>query len=302
VRAPRVAVTGASGLIGQALVAGLTAAGSEVLQVTRGAGAASVVHWDPERGVLDPGALAGVDAVVNLAGASVDVRWNESQKRLIRSSRIESTSLLARTIAALHPPPKVLIAGSAVGIYGNRGDDILDEASKSGDDFLAEVAVEWEAAASPARNAGIRTVYPRFGVVLSRKGGALARMLPPFELGAGGKLGGGNQWMSWVAIDDVVAAVQFAIATSTMNGPMNVTAPNPVTNAEFARTLGTVLHRPALATIPAVALRLLFGELADVALLASQRVLPRALERAGFAFRYPMLESALRHVLDRSPK
>jgi uncharacterized protein len=303
VRAARVAVTGASGTIGQALVSALTAAGYQVLQITRSAASApDVVHWDPTRGTLDAGSLAGVDAVVSLAGASVDVRWNESQKRAIRSSRIDGTSLLARTIAALKPPPRVLIAGSAVGFYGNRGDETLDESSKKGDDFLADVAVEWEAAANPARDAGIRTVHPRLGVVLSRKGGALARMLPPFELGAGGKLGDGTQWMSWVAIDDVIAAIQFAIATPTLSGPINVTAPNPVTNADFAKTLGAVLHRPAVATIPAVALRLLFGELADVALLAGQRVLPRALERAGFVFRYPTLEQALRHVLERPPR
>jgi uncharacterized protein len=296
-------VTGASGLIGQALVAALTAGGSEVLRITRAQGSApGSVHWDPARGLLDPGALTGVDVVVNLAGAPVDPRWTESHKRAIRSSRVDGTSLVARTIAALRAKPRVLIAGSAVGIYGNRGDEILNEESKTGGDFLAQVGAEWEAAAAPARDGGIRTVHTRFGVVLSRKGGALAKMLPPFELGAGGKLGAGTQWMSWIAIDDLVAAVQFAIATPALSGPVDVTAPTPVTNAEFARTLGTVLHRPAIATIPAMALRLLFGELADAALLASQRVLPRALERAGFVFRYPTLEVALRHVLDKPAK
>jgi hypothetical protein len=296
-------VTGASGLIGQALVAALTAGGSEVLRITRAQGSVpGSVHWDPARGLLDPGALTGVDVVVNLAGAPVDTRWTESHKRAIRSSRVDGTSLVARTIAALRAKPRVLIAGSAVGIYGNRGDEILNEESKTGGDFLAQVGAEWEAAAAPARDGGIRTVHTRFGVVLSRKGGALAKMLPPFELGAGGKLGAGTQWMSWIAIDDLVAAVQFAIATPALSGPVDVTAPTPVTNAEFARTLGTVLHRPAIATIPAMALRLLFGELADAALLASQRVLPRALERAGFVFRYPTLEVALRHVLDKPAK
>jgi uncharacterized protein (TIGR01777 family) len=302
-RATRVAVTGASGLICRAVAKALTASGAQVLRITRSpASAPDAVHWDPKRGILDASTLAGVDAAVSLAGASVDVRWNESQKHAIRSSRVDSTSLIARTIAALHPPPRVLIAASAVGFYGNRGDEILDESSERGDDFLANVAGEWEAAADPARDAGIRTVHTRFGIVQSRHGGALARMLPPFELGAGGKLGDGTQWMSWIAIDDLVAAIQFAIATPTLAGPINVTSPNPVTNADFAKTLGAVLHRPALATVPAVVLRLMFGELADVGLLASQRALPRVLEHSGFVFRYPALEEALRHVLERKPR
>jgi uncharacterized protein len=295
-------VTGASGLIGTAIVSALTADGSEVLRVTRApvqkAGTVpGLVHWDPVRGVLDPAALANVDVVIHFAGAPVDERWTPEHKRAIRESRVNGTALVARTIAKLEPRPRLLISGSAVGIYGNRGDTVLDEQSKTGSDFLAEAAVAWEAAAAPARDAGIRTVYSRFGIVLSRAGGALARMLPPFELGAGGKLGPGTQWMSWIAIDDVVGAVQFAIDSPTLAGPMNVTAPNPVTNAEFAKALGHALHRPSVATVPLFALRLMFGELADAALVASQRALPHALERGGFVFRYPTLDAALAQVL-----
>jgi uncharacterized protein (TIGR01777 family) len=274
-----------------------------VLRVSRATGAATgKVHWEPERGALDPTALSNVDVVVHLAGESVDARWTPSHKRAIRASRVDGTSLLARTIATLRPAPRVLIAASAVGIYGDRGDEVLDEESSLGTGFLAEVGAEWERAAEPARAAGIRTVHARFGVVLSRKGGALARMVGPFELGAGGKLGTGTQWMSWVAIDDLAAAVLFAIDSPSVAGPMNVTAPNPVTNADFAKALGHALHRPAVATVPPFALRLLFGELADAALLASQRVLPRVLERAGFVFRYPTLDVALSHELTKMTK
>ena len=297
----RVAVTGASGLIGTALTAALTARGSEVLRITRARSdaMAGTIHWDPARGAFDPAALADVDVVVHLAGESVDARWTPEHKAAIRQSRVGGTALLARTIAALRPAPRVLIAGSAVGIYGNRGDEVLDEESERGSGFLADVGAEWESAASPARDAGIRTVYTRLGVVISRSGGALARMLPPFELGAGGKLGPGTQWMSWIAIDDVVSAMLFAIDSGTLAGPVNLTAPNPVTNADFAKALGHALHRPAVATIPPFALRLLFGELADAALLASQRVLPHVLERAGFVFHYPTLDVALRHELEK---
>ncbi len=297
----RVAVTGASGLIGTALTAALTARGSEVLRITRGRSdaLAGTVHWDPARGVLDRMALADVGVVVNLAGEPVDARWTPELKGAIRQSRVGGTALLARTIAALRPAPRVLIAGSAVGIYGNRGDEVLDEKSERGSGFLADVGTEWESAAAPARDAGIRTVNTRLGVVLSRAGGALARMVPPFELGAGGKLGPGTQWMSWIAIDDVVSAMLFAVDSATLAGPVNLTAPNPVTNADFAKALGQALRRPALATVPPFALRLLFGELADAALLASQRVLPHVLEQAGFTFGYPTLDLALRHELEK---
>jgi uncharacterized protein (TIGR01777 family) len=261
-----------------------------------------LVSWDPSRQVLDASALAGIDAVIHLGGASVDTRWTDEHKRAIRSSRVDSTALLARTIATLRAPPSVFIVASAIGLYGDRGDEILDEQSELGTGFLADVGRAWEAAAAPARDAGVRTVHTRFGVVLARSGGALAKMIPPFELGAGGKFGQGTQWMSWIARDDVVRAIELILATPTVAGVVNVTAPNPVANAEFVRTLAHVLHRPAVATIPAFALRLLFGELADAALLASQRVLPGALQQAGFSFQYPFLEAALRHELGKDGK
>jgi uncharacterized protein (TIGR01777 family) len=244
--------------------------------------------------------LAGVSAVVHLGGVSVDARWSTEYKRSIMSSRVDSTALLARTIARLDSRPTTLVVASAVGIYGDRGDEVLDEQSATGAGFLADVGRAWEAAAEPARGAGVRTVHTRFGVILARGGGALAKMLPPFELGAGGKVAHGTQWMSWVARSDAIAAVLALLDGLPLDGPVNVTAPNPVTNAEFARTLGRVLRRPALATIPAFALRLMYGELADAALLASQRVMPSALRRAGFEFRYPVLEECLRAELQQS--
>jgi hypothetical protein len=234
--------------------------------------------WDPARGQLDPATLSGVGAVVHLAGTPVDERWTPERKREIRSSRIDSTSLLARTLATLRPAPSVFLSASAIGFYGDRGDDLVDETSPGGSGFLAQVSREWEDAAAPARDAGIRTVHPRFGVVLGRHGGALAKLLPVFEVGAGGKIGHGNQWMSWVAREDVVRALCFLLT---------------------AKVLGHVLHRPALATVPAFAVRLLYGELADEALLAGQQVFPRVLEEAGFSFDYPHLEAALRHELGR---
>jgi uncharacterized protein (TIGR01777 family) len=241
-----------------------------------------------------------VYAVVHLGGVSVDARWTPQHKRAIMSSRVESTALLARTIASLEQRPAVFLVASAVGIYGDRGDEVLDERSQLGKGFLADVGRAWEGAADPARAAGIRTVHTRFGVVLSRDGGALAKMLPPFELGAGGKVASGTQWMSWVARSDAVAAMLALLDSKPLAGAVNITAPNPVTNADFARTLGRVLHRPSMATMPAFALRLMYGELVDAALLASQRVLPRALLQSGFDFQYPTLELALRSELRRT--
>ncbi len=297
----RVAVTGTSGLIGSALVPALRAAGHQVTTMVRAGGGTGpdAVRWDPARGELDARALDGVDAVVHLGGVPVDARWNADYKRAIRSSRVDSTALLARTLAQLHPAPRVFVVASAVGIYGDRGDEVMDENSALGSGFLADVGREWEAAAEPARKAGIRTVHTRFGIVLSRAGGALAKMLPPFELGAGGKIGPGTQWMSWVAREDAIRAIAYALEESAVSGPVNVTSPSPLTNAEFAKTLGHVLRRPTVATVPAFALRLAFGELADAALLASQRVLPRALAKLQFAFQYPDLEGALRRAIGK---
>jgi uncharacterized protein len=298
-----VAITGASGLIGNALVASLRADGHRVRRVTRSATTDGGQHisWNPETRTLDPRALDGVDAVVHLAGENVGERWTPERKRRIRESRINGTQLISAVAAQAEPRPRVLVSASAVGIYGNRGDEILDESSDPGgaDDFLAQVGREWEAATEPAERHGIRVARLRFGVVLSEDGGALQRMLTPFRLGVGGKLGSGRQWMSWVSLHDVVAAIRFAITDSSISGAVNVVAPHPVTNAEFTRTLGRVLGRPTVFAVPATALRIAFGEMADATLLASQRAAPRRLLEAGFRFLHPDLEQALRSELER---
>jgi len=304
-RAWTVAVTGASGLVGSALVTGLTSAGHRVVRVVRGAGAASVAgqrlaRWDPESGALEPSELAGADAVVHLAGESVaGGRWTEAKKRRIRSSRVDVTRRLAEALLRLERPPRLLVSASAVGYYGDRGSEILREDSAPGPGFLAEVCREWEAATDPAARAGIRVVRLRIGMVLSRRGGALGAMLTPFRLGAGGPVGSGVQWVSWIAIDDLVGAILHALATESLAGPVNAVAPEPVTNRELARTLGRVLRRPALLPLPAVAARLLFGQMADELLLASARVEPARLRATGFTFRHARLEDALRHELGR---
>jgi uncharacterized protein (TIGR01777 family) len=279
----RIAIAGSSGFVGSALAPALTAAGHTVVRL--------------QRGLPDPRVLDGIDSVVNLAGESVDERWTADRKRRIRSSRIETTGRLARAMAALTPRPSVFISASAVGIYGNRHDEMLDETSAPGTGFLAEVGQAWEAAADPAREAGIRTVHPRFGMILAAHGGALAKMLPPFKMGAGGKIASGTQWMSWIALADVVDAIRFAIETASLAGPANYTAPAPVTNADFTHALGVALHRPTVTTIPPFALKLAFGEMAEEVLIAGQRAYPRALERAGYAFRYSVLADALAATL-----
>ena len=288
----RIGVTGASGFLGQRLVPALRAQGHDVVRIGRGA--ESDIQWNPSAGTIDVARCAGIDAFVHLAGASVGARWTPARRHAIRDSRVQGTALVARTIAALTPRPRVLVCASAVGIYGNAGDAVLDESSPSGSDFLANVGREWESAADPARQAGIRTVHLRFGVVLSRRGGALARMLPFFRMGGGGRLASGRQWMSWIAMEDAVGAVQFALERETLVGAVNAVAPTPVTNAEFTETLARVVHRPALFPVPAFALNLMFGEMAQGTLLASQRVVPRQLLAAGYAFRHATLESALR--------
>jgi uncharacterized protein (TIGR01777 family) len=299
----RVAVTGATGLIGQALVPFLTTGGHAVVRMVRRRKAeADEASWDWELGRIDAERLDGLDGVVHLAGENVGARWTPQRRRRIRDSRGIGTRFLAETLARLARRPRVLVSASAVGIYGNRGDEFLTETSSTlgaPADFLAEVSREWEAATEPARAAGIRVVLTRFGLVLSPAGGTLARMLVPFRLGAGGPLGSGQQYMSWIAIDDLVGAVYHALMTESLAGPVNVTAPQPVTNREFSTTLGRILHRPAVLPVPAAALRLVFGEMADVAILASARVLPERLTGSGYAFRYPTLEGALRHLLGR---
>ena len=295
-----VAVTGASGLIGKALVRRLTNMEYRVRPVVRRTARPGEISWNPENGTLDPTDLEGLDAVVHLAGENIGARWTARRKERIRSSRLLGTRLLSDTLAGLKNPPAVLIAGSAIGIYGNRGDEILTEESPPGEpshDFLARLGQEWEGAADAARAAQVRVVHPRFGLVLSPRGGVLARMLLPFRLGLGGRLGNGSQWMSWVSIDDAVDALIHLLTANSLSGPVNVTAPNPIRNRDFTRTLGRVLARPTLFSVPSPALRLAFGEMADATLLSSTRVMPRRLLASGFHFKSPDLEGALRHVL-----
>ncbi len=293
-------MSGAGGLIGTALVRRLAANGHRVSALVRRAPGPGEIGWDPAGGRLDPKDLEGIDAVVHLAGETVGTRWTAGRKARIRSSRVRGTRLLSEAIARASSRPAVLVSASAVGIYGNRGDEVLDEESPLGDpgqDFLAAVGQEWEAAADPARAAGVRVVHPRFGVVLSRDGGALGKMLLPFRLGLGGRLGGGSQWLSWISIDDTVSAVLHLVGSDTIRGPVNVTAPEPVRNRDFTRTLGRALSRPTPFPVPSAALRLGLGEMADATLLASARVVPRRLLASAFRFAHPDLESALTHVL-----
>ncbi|GIU94532.1 MAG: epimerase family protein [Gaiellaceae bacterium] len=293
----KVAVSGASGLIGSALVPALRERGHEVVRlVRREARASDEVAWDPASGALDPYAVADVDAFVNLSGATIGRRWTEARKREIRDSRVLPTALLARTVAALEGRPALISAGG-VGIYGNRGDEILTEESELGSGFLAEVGKEWEAAADPAREAGARVVTFRQGIVLSRRGGALAKMLTPFKLGLGGRVGSGRQWWSWISLDDTVAAYLFALEHD-LSGATNLVSPNPVTSAHLTKTLGRVLGRPTIFPLPGLAVKALFGEMGEATLLEGQRALPARLLEAGFAFSFPALEPALRRALE----
>ena len=296
----RVAITGSSGLIGTALSARLTRQGHDVVPVVRRDAAPGEIAWDPERGTLDPAALAGVNAVVNLAGAGIaGRRWTDSYKRQILDSRTRTTSLISRAIATADDGPKVLLSGSGIDVYGDQGDTMLDETSPAGTGFLAEVCTAWEAATAEAAAAGARVAHLRTSMVLSAQGGALRKMLPLYKLGLGGRTGSGRQWVSWISIDDEVGAIEHLL-DSEVSGPVNLAAPNPVTNADFARTLGHVLKRPAFVPLPALAPKLVLGsELVDTLLLEGKRVLPRVLEGDGYAFAHPTLESALRAVLGR---
>ena len=295
----KVLVTGASGMIGSALVSRLDAVGHQVTRLTRSQPRGSgEYNWDPAAGTIDEGALDGVDAVVHLAGESVAGRWTETKKRRILESRVKGTRLVSKAIAGRADRPAVLVCASAIGVYGDRGEEPVTERSAPGTGFLAEVVREWEGATAPASDAGIRVVNLRFGIVQSADGGALATMLPIFRLGLGGRVGGGRQYVSWVAIDDVVGTVQHAFAADSLSGPVNVVAPAPVTNAEYAHTLGRVLGRPAVLPAPGFAVRLALGEFAEQ-LLGGQRVVPERLAGSGYAFRYSELEAALRHVLGR---
>lgn len=283
----KIAASGLHGMVGFNLYSQLTSQGENIIPIPRS------FFTTP-----DPSLLEGCDAVVHLAGAGVsDHRWSAAYKDLIRSSRIQGTSAVAQAIAQCSKKPKVLVCASAIGIYGNRGDEELAEGSTSGTGFLAQVAREWEAACAPAHEAGVRVVNLRFGMIVSSSGGALSKMLPIFKWGVGGPLGSGKQWISWVAIQDVLAAIQFAIAHEELHGPVNVVAPNPIRNTDFAKAVGHAVHRPAFLPAPAFALKFAMGDMADELLLTSQRVLPKVLQKSGFKFQYPELEAALKTLV-----
>ncbi|MGO9269169.1 MAG: TIGR01777 family oxidoreductase [Terriglobia bacterium] len=300
----RTLITGSTGLIGTALERLLSHRGHEVIRLVRSGSASGkgVVHWDPRAGTIDAAALEGLDGVVHLAGENIAARrWTTTQKEQIRESRVRGTNLLSGSLARLARPPRVLVSASAIGYYGDCGDEMLREESPAGSGFLPEVCVAWEAATKVAEDRGIRVVHLRTGMVLDRAGGALAKMLPVFRMGAGGVIGNGRQYMSWIALDDVSGAIQHALTTDDLRGPVNTVAPTPVTNREFTKTLGRVLSRPTLFPLPAFAARLALGEMANELLLASQRVEPARLIASGYQFCFPDLEGALRHLLEKSP-
>ncbi|MFF0591903.1 TIGR01777 family oxidoreductase [Streptomyces antibioticus] len=291
----RIVVAGASGLIGRALVRSLAADGHEVVRLVRHAPrGAREVRWDPERGRVDAAGLDGCDALVNLAGAGVgDRRWTDAYKRRIHDSRVHATAGLAKAVAALDEPPRVWVNGSAMGFYGETGDRVVDEDAPAGSGFLPELCVEWEAAADPARDAGVRTVFTRTGLVVARGGGAWGRLFPLFRAGLGGRLGDGRQYWSYIALHDEVAAIRHLLDRDDLSGPFNLTAPEPLTNREITEAMGRVLHRPAVFAVPAPVLRAALGEMAgDV--LGSARVVPRRLLESGFVFAFPGIEDAIR--------
>jgi uncharacterized protein (TIGR01777 family) len=296
----KIVVSGASGLIGTQLVAKLSQSGHEVIRLVRRSPKAGEIQWNPKSGTLDAAALEGADAVIHLSGAGIgDKRWTTGYRKEILDSRTDTTALLAKTIASLSRKPSVFLSGSAIGIYGARNDEQLTEVSTHGTGFLAEVCEQWEAAAKPAVDAGVRTVYLRTGIVLSPKGGALKKLLPLFKLGVGGKFGNGKQWQSWISIDDEIGAIEYLL-TANVSGAVNLTAPNPVTNAEFTKVLASVLKRPAIVPVPTFAPKILLGgELADALLFTGQRVIPAALNASGYAFKHTTLESALRSLLSK---
>jgi uncharacterized protein (TIGR01777 family) len=303
----KILVAGSTGLVGNALVSMLTKDGHTVCRLMRAesrvAGGTKYgfnVAWNPATGELG-GAAVGADAIVNLAGASIaDGRWTAERKQLLRSSRIDTTCSLVNALAKMDARPRVLVSASAIGIYGNRGDELLTEESKAGTDFLAGLAQAWEAEALKAEALGIRVVLARFGIILARDGGALAKMLLPFKLGAGGRLGSGQQWMSWVTLEDVVGSLRIALEKNEVRGAANIVAPQPVRNAEFTKALAKAIHRPAVFPAPAFALRLALGEMADALLLSSQRVVPKRLEMAGYKFSHAELPAALNHLLNKN--
>jgi len=309
----KIVISGASGLVGRACASALRDDGHTVVRLVRpetapsgGAAVAAMdsmgaIYWDPAAGTINANAMAGADAVLHFSGASIaSGRWTPTRKALLRSSRVDSTRLLVDAIGRLRPKPRVFVCASATGYYGSRGDEILTESSAPGDDFLAQLARDWEAEARRAEFGGVRTVPLRFGLILSREGGALPQMLTPFQLGLGGRFGNGQQWMPWIALEDVVGIIRAVLEDERFAGAVNVVSPNPVRNAEFTRTLAAALHRPALFVAPAFALRLALGEMAD-ALLGSQRVLPERLLALSYQFRFAELADALRAILAKQP-
>ena len=298
----KILVSGSHGLVGKALVRSLTDDGHEVVRLVRGERAfgSPEVEWQPDKGRIDVEHLEGIHGVVHLAGESIaSGRWSAEKKSVIRDSRVRGTTLLSDALARLSRPPSVFLSASAIGYYGDRGAEVLTEKSVPGNDFLSGVCKGWEAATRPAAEKGIRTVCTRFGIILDPNDGALAKMLPPFRMGIGGRVGDGRQWMSWIALDDVVNGLKFLIADESIQGPVNFVAPKPVTNAEFTKTLGRVLSRPTFFPVPAFGVRFAFGEMADALLLSSQRVEPSVLEDKGYKFRWPTLEPALQHLISR---
>ena len=296
----RVLISGGSGLVGAALTGALRADGHTVCHLVRpgGKAAAGDVQWNPLSALVDVPAMEGFDAVVNLNGASIaDGRWTSKRKTILSGSRVDSTRVLVDALSHLRQPPRVFVCASATGYYGNRGDEVLTETSGYGNDFLAIVCRAWEGEAARAASAGMRTVIARFGIILSAEGGALPAMLTPFKFGAGGRLGSGKQWMSWIAMEDAVRVLRVLVEDARWNGPVNLVSPEPVRNSDFTRVLASVLHRPAIFPAPSFALRLALGEMADALLLSSQRVLPECLQQYSFAFRYENLEAALHAVI-----
>jgi uncharacterized protein len=294
-----VLLTGATGVVGSALSPFLTEQGHRVvaLQRHKPAGEVRGPYWSPVTNEVNLGPAGPIDAVIHLAGENIAQRWSREAKRRIRDSRVEGTRLLVGTILQHNPRPKVFLCASATGFYGDRGDELLDEESAPGKGFLAEVCREWEAATEPASRNGVRVVNLRFGIVLSRRGGALKKMLTPFRLGLGGKLSNGQHYWSWIAIDDAIRAIGFALTTESIIGPVNVVTPNPVRNIDFTKTLAAILHRPAFFKVPKFAIKLLMGEMGEEALLSSFRVKPAKLQAHQFAFRFPGLRPALEHIL-----
>jgi uncharacterized protein (TIGR01777 family) len=297
----KILIGGSHGLVGTALIKSLAAQGHEIFRLVRHApNSKTEVEWSPDRYSIALARIEGFDAVVNLAGESIaEGRWTDDKKRRIRESRVKGTKLLGDALANLTVPPKTFVCASAIGYYGNRGDEMLTEASAPGQGFLSQVCAEWEEATALAIEKGIRVVNARFGVILDTNGGALKKMLPPFRMGVGGRIGSGKQWMSWIALDDVIGALNFAVTRDSLRGPINFVAPVPVTNAEFTKTLGKVLSRPTIFPIPAFAIKLLFGEMGEALLLGGQRVAPERLVGEGFEFSYRQLEQALVHILEK---